>query len=654
MRILNGTLQGSTSIHQTIFSRTVQIYGSTPENTEYPYGTIYFNGVRVTAYSQSGYIRVYLGSAGDNYLLTSLYFEGSSHGGQAETKTLGGYSVNAPLTSADNLRIIFVSSLSGATEYDISSGDVSIQVETLSIPITLQAGTGGSLSASRNSAPRFTSVTLYPVASTGYRFTGYTAYINKNWDGYTWLSASGLISGNSFQTNTYPVKVVANFELIPYTVSVASSPSGAGSVSSNKATATMGETVTVSQTPGNGYYFNGWSSSPSVSINGSGQFTMPASAVTITARYLRRSTAGVNSSAMYGGSSYTLTINTESTAYSHAYQLSFGSGMATSVTSVAAGTTSVTIAVPLNWSASIPNATTKTGGTLTVWTYNGGTQIGSYTITGLTYYVPASVAPTLTDITTSIVRTVGGKTYANVGNYYVQNHSAVRIQATASGAQSSTISSVVMSMSGYSGTNYNKTQSAAALDFTSALLTNNGTCTITVTATDSRGRTVSKTTTITVTAYAKPSGTLSVWRVDEGGTADEFGERGQYSLTTGYSQIGSNSITYTLNCNSVTNSNPAASGNLMPTNRLTLSVLQEYTVTLTITDAFETTVVQAKVPSGKFVMHVDNSGNRMGIMKATNKTIPTGKTSTFEIAAGCQVYIGDSTLEDYIRSIVNS
>jgi hypothetical protein len=77
-------------------------------------------------------------------------------------------------------------------------------------------------------------------------------------------------------------------------------------------------------------------------------------------------------------------------------------------------------------------------------------------------------------------------------------------------------------------------------------------------------------------------------------------------------------------------------------------------VTLTITDAFETTVIQAKVQSGKFVMHVDNNGNRMGIMKATNKTIPSGKTSTFEIAAGCQVYIGDMTLEDYIRSIVNS
>lgn len=651
-RRLTGRLQEASYVTTSNYSRDIEY--AEGERTEYPYGYIDLRNITVSVNTYGGNIQVYLvGSNNINYLLTTLHYEGSSHGGSVETKQLSRYSVNAPLTDAGFPRLLFVKS-NTIHEYSISGGEVYIDVETLSVPITLQAGTGGSLSASRTSAPRWTNVTLYPVASTGYRFTGYTSYQNSNWDGTTWHLVTGLISGNSFQVQMYPVKVIANFELIPYTVSLASSPSGAGSVSSNKATATMGETVTVSQTPGTGYYFNGWSSSPAVSINGSGQFTMPASNVTITARYLRRSTASVSSSAMYGGSNYTLTINTESTAYSHKYQLSFGSGMASSVTNVAAGTTSVTIAVPLNWSAGIPNATYKTGGTLTVWTYNGSTQIGSYTITGLTYYVPASVAPTMTDITTSIIRTVGGKTYANVGNYYVQSHSAVRIQATASGAQSSTITSVVMSMSGYSGTNYNKTQSAAALDFTSALLTRSGTTTITVTATDSRGRTVTKTKTITVTAYSKPTGTLSVWRVNEGGTADEFGERGQYSLTRTYSQIGSNAITSSLKCNSVTDSNPATSGNLMPSVRQVLSVLQEYTVTLTITDAFETTVIQAKVPSGKFVMHVDNNGNRMGIMKATNKTIPSGKTSTFEIAAGCQVYIGDMTLEDYIRSIVNS
>ena len=38
-------------------------------------------------------------------------------------------------------------------------------------------------------------------------------------------------------------------------------------------------------------------------------------------------------------------------------------------------------------------------------------------------------------------------------------------------------------------------------------------------------------------------------------------------------------------------------------------------------------------------------------MKVTNKTIPSGKNRTVEFSADTQIYIGDQTLEDYIRSI---
>lgn len=510
-----------------------------------------------------------------------------------------------------------------------------------SYTITVSSQTGGSCTANKSSAGYGDTVTLTPTASTGYTYNGFT------------LNGTAK-TGTTFSMPAANATVVAKFTKNSYAITLASSPTGAGSVTANKSTAGCGDSVTVSQTPATGYYFNGWTSSPSVTINSSGVFTMPAQEVKVTANYLKRSTGSLNKTSMAGGSTVTLTISADKTTYTHKYKLSFGSGMETSLTNVAAGVTSVTISVPLNWSASIPSATSKTGGTLTLETYSGSTKIGTYTITGLTYTVPASVVPTLTNITTSIARTIGGTTYANVGDYYVQNHSGVRIQTTAAGAQSSTIASVVMSMSGYSGTNYKKTQSAAALDFTSGLLSIAGSTTITVTATDSRGRTATKTATITVTAYQKPGGTLSVWRVDTGHDADDFGEWGQYSLTTTFSQIGSNAITTVLSCNSQSSTNPAASGDLLPETRLALSIQNEYEVTLTVTDAFETTTIKAKIRSGKYVMYVDPAGEKIGFMKVANKAIPSGKESTFEIAATSQVYIGDYTLEDYIRLIANS
>ena len=56
---------------------------------------------------------------------------------------------------------------------------------------------------------------------------------------------------------------------------------------------------------------------------------MPDQNVSITAYYYKLSTGTLNKSSMEGGSTVTLTITTQSTAYKHYYNLSFGSGMAT-------------------------------------------------------------------------------------------------------------------------------------------------------------------------------------------------------------------------------------------------------------------------------------------------------------------------------------
>lgn len=528
-----------------------------------------------------------------------------------------------------------------ANAYVTFTATITMEYDPGQYAITYSAGTGGSLTGSVNSATAGTVVTLYPVASTGYQFGSWSS------------SPSVSISNNKFTMPASAVTITANFTKINYTISKAASPSAGGTVTTSANTATMGTTVTLSQTTNSGYYFNGWSSSPSLTISNN-SFTMPASNVSITANYLKRSTASISKTSMTGGENITLTISPDKSTYSHKYNLSFGTNMETGWVNVAAGTTSVSVAVQASWSNYIPNAASKTGGTMTVKTYSGSTEIGSYTISSLTFNVPASAKPSIGTITKSVARTIGGTTYANVGDIYVQNKCGVRVQTSASTSYSATISSLTVSLNGYSGSNHSKTVSSGSIDFTTGLLTISGTQTITVTATDSRNRTTTATTTISVSAYNAPGGTLSAWRVDSSGNTDAFGTYAKYALTTSYSAVGSNSLTVTLTSQGSSKTGPASTGDILPGSRQTFNVQQEYTITLTLTDAFGTVTITSKVPSARFIMYVDANGTRMGVMKAASKTIPSGKDSTFEISGNTQVYIGDSKLEDYIRSIVNN
>jgi len=515
---------------------------------------------------------------------------------------------------------------------------VSVQTAYNQFSVTCQSGGNGSLTASANSAVVGSTVTLYPSANTGYYLTGYTT------------SPSVTITNNTFTMPASAVTITANFAKVTYSITKSASPAAGGTVTV-ASTAQMGNSVSVSQTPNTGYYFNGWTTSPALTISG-GAFTMPASNVSITANYLKRSTASLSKTSMTGGDTITLSISADKSAYSHKYKLSFGTNMETSLTSVNAGVSSVSISVPASWSNYIPNATSKGSGTLILYTYSGSTEIGSYTITNLTYNVPASAVPSVGTITTSIARTIGGVTYANVGNYYVQNHSGVRVQTTASGSYSSTISSLKVALNGYSGNNYVKTVSSGSIDFTTGLLSVAGSTTITVTATDSRGRTATKTATITVTAYNAPSGNVTCRRVNSGGSDDDMGEYAKFTLTKNYTAVGSNSLTVRMTSQGSTVTITGTSGDVLPGSRQTFSIQQEYTVTVTLQDSFETVTITGKVRSANFLIYASANGKKLGFKKAATK----GGTNdeTIEFSGTATIYIGDLTLAQYIQSIVNN
>ena len=641
-----GTIQGSLDgVHYLLtFGTPVSLGVSAPANY-YPNGTVTFDDIGPSgAYWYNMYqgasksIHLYLcDSAGNNRV--SLF-----------TISLAASGSNTTIKSAT---ISGATGLAGKALYLIATGDtsdirlnrtttVTINTTSSAFKITLGSSSGGTLTANKTTAAPGTTIKLTPAPATGYELTGYTT------------SPSVTITNNKFTMPASNITVTPHFQLKSYTVSKAVSPSGAGTVTVSPSTATMGTQVTLSQTPATGYYFNGWTTSPSVTIS-SNKFIMPASNVTVTAKYLKRSTASLDKSTLTGGGTATLTISPDKSTYSHKYKLSFGTNMETALTDVAAGVTSVTISIPEAWSNYIPNAETKTGGTLTVYTYNGSTQIGSYVISSLTYAVPASTVPTIGTVTKSVARTIGGTTYANIGDIYTQNKSGVRVQASATGALSATIASMSVSIAGYSGSAYNGTASAASIDFTTGLLSVSGVTTITVTATDSRGRTSTTTETITVTAYSPPFGTLDVFRTDALGDPDDLGTYGGYTITKNYSNIGSNTLTVTM---AVGTGTPVSvnsdSGDILPGDRQTFSVQSEYTITVTLADAFETVTLTQKLRSAKFIIYTNAGGDKLGFMKAANKAIPSGKNSTIEFSGDSQIYIGDDTLEAYITAIVNS
>lgn len=509
--------------------------------------------------------------------------------------------------------------------------------------ITISAGTGGTLTASKLSSHYGEQITLTPTPNKGYKLSSYTK------------SPSSLgISNNKFTMPNSDVSITANFTKESYAITKTVTPTGGGTITTNKNSANYGDTITVSQTPAAGYYFNGWETTPAGLIaSGASSFTMPAQAVTVKAKYLKYSTATVNKKSVTDGDVITLSISADKATYSHKYKLSFGTNMETALTTVAAGTSSVNITLPSgnnSWAKQLPNAKTKSG-TLIVETYNGNTKIGTYTITGMTYNVPATALPTLTAITASVARTIDGTTYANVGNVFVQGKCGVRIQTTGAGALNSTISKIEVTLSGYTGTNYNKTINSATVDYTTKLLTIAGTTKITAKVTDSRGNTATVTKNITVLAYSKPYGTLSVRRVDDNGNDDALGTKAKYTKTSGFSAVGNNALTVTLKSQGQTKVISSNTDFILASNsKQTFDRLTEYTIQLILQDSFETVTISAKLPTAQFMLFFGQNGDRMALMKAVNTSLSmNGKQGVIEFSEDSQIYIGTVKLEDYIK-----
>lgn len=220
------------------------------------------------------------------------------------------------------------------------------------------------------------------------------------------------------------------------------------------------------------------------------------------------------------GSAVTINISPAVSSWTHNIYYRIGTGNWTRFATGVKSNYSWT--VPLAIASSYPTATK---GTITIGlnTYNGSTQIGGTQTVNLNITIPASVAPSVSTITVS-------EAASGLSNFgFVQTKSKLKIVASASGAYSSSIRSYVYNIG---------SQSYSGLENTYIMsdeIRDSDTVAVTVTVTDSRGRTASKTVSITVLAYSPPQ--ITHFECSRCGDANgSANANGQYlKVTFGYS-----------------------------------------------------------------------------------------------------------------------
>ena len=200
-----------------------------------------------------------------------------------------------------------------------------------------------------------------------------------------------------------------------------------------------------------------------------------------------------------------ININRYSSSFVHTITYSFGSLRGTIVTKTSS--TSIGWRIPNSFYAQIPNSNSGIV-TLTCYTYNGNTLIGTNTITcevRVTNSNPIFENSQLTylDSNSSIVAITENN------QHIVRNNSYLRITYTAATAQNSaTISSYEIA---FNGTIYNQT---AAGTFDIGLVNLSNDATISIKAIDSRGNSTTISKTITILDWVNPSATLTYGRVN--------------------------------------------------------------------------------------------------------------------------------------------
>ena len=229
------------------------------------------------------------------------------------------------------------------------------------------------------------------------------------------------------------------------------------------------------------------------------------------------------------GTAVTIYTNRQSNIATHTLRYSFFSSNGTIATGV---TDSCTWMPPVSLAAQIPSVTSGWG-TIYCDTYVNGSLVSNNTC-AFQLTVPASIVPSISNValseaTAGIADRFGG---------YVRTRSKLAVSIAAAGNQGSSVSAYRTSIDGvtYSGAS-----------FTTNTLNTAGSLTMTVTVTDSRGRTASTTRTVTVLDYSPPLlSQFSAERCNDDGSAPQTdGTKVRISAKASGSSVGGKN---TLSC----------------------------------------------------------------------------------------------------------
>ena len=349
---------------------------------------------------------------------------------------------------------------------------------------------------------------------------------------------------------------------------------------------TIGINVTLSGT----YYGN-------VTASGNGTFdTIP-----------RATTPTLSASSVNMGASITINMPRASSSFDHTLTYKFGNATGTIGTDLG---TSKAWTVPLSLASQIPSGTSGTC-TVTCKTYNGSTLIGTKSVS-FTAKVPTSVVPTISAV--SMAETVSG--LAAQFGAYVQGKSKVKITITAAGAYGSTIKTYKTTVDGKSYSGASPTTGTLS----------SGSKTVTITVTDSRGRTAKTTRTLSVVAYSAPTiSILTAVRALQDGTDNYEGQHGKIALAFSISPVGNkNSSAYTLEYKAKSASTwteiQAGTGYSLTDTIITGAVFgvdSAYDIRVSVTDYFTTIRKTTEIPTAFTLLDFNASGRALAFGKVS-------------------------------------
>ncbi len=379
----------------------------------------------------------------------------------------------------------------------------------------------------------------------------------------------------------------------------------------------------------NSFYIYGYKSSNGnvcTYASTSAQFVITA----VIGQSYAKSSATVTSSVAAGSASTVTFINPYLSNVYHVVDWRFGSSLVHSTTT-SVGQSSVSYTIPVSWLTAIPNATSGTA-TVSVTTYaSGGLELGTDTYS-FTITAPASAVPTISLAAARIDNSVPSS-----WGIYVQGQSGVRITATASGYQGSTISSYTIS-GGATGT-----QSSNV--FTISVIYSSGTITYTVKVTDSRGRTATASISISVVAYSAPSfSSTDAFRCVAGGTASDTGTYISAKATGTFSSV-SNKNSMNLKVQYALSTSSAYSTAVILTNGTasiigngSIDINYSFKVKFTLSDQFNTIEKILNVGTAAFTVFFRQGGNGVAFGKVSERA------NALEINGDWDIYHGSEKI----------